>query len=97
MTEPNSKQPSRATCKFHREQLLPAPRPQLQTKLPKQLVMVAELSRLTDGSSFLKKGERKVGAVMVDGQDIIWATAARDLSPNAESIALIKALELSER
>ena len=37
--------------------------------------MVAEMSRLTDGSSFLKEGERKAGAAVVDGQDIIWAAA----------------------
>lgn len=77
MPEPNSKQPSCAACKFHREQLLPALRPQLQTNLPKQsLLWWPELNRLTDDSSFLKEGERKAGgAAVVDGQDIIWAAA----------------------
>ena len=56
----------------------------------------SELIWFTDGSSFIKDGQRKAGAAIVDDSGkIIWAEALPlgTSSPKAELIALIQALE----
>ena len=52
----------------------------------------------TDGSSFFKEGEQKVGAAVVDGQNTIWARALPPgtSAQKAELITLTKALELAK-
>lgn len=58
----------------------------------------ADRTWFTDGSSFLKEGERKAGTEMVDAQTIIWAQALPpgSFAQKAELIALTKALELAK-
>lgn len=58
----------------------------------------ADHTWFTDGSSFFKEGEHKVGVAVVDGQTTIWAWALPpETSPQkAELIALTKALELAK-
>ena len=56
----------------------------------------SELIWFTDGSSFIKDGQRKAGAAIVDDSGkIIWAEALPlgTSAPKAELIALIQALE----
>ncbi|CAD7676918.1 unnamed protein product [Nyctereutes procyonoides] len=54
----------------------------------------AEATWYTDGSSFLRNGERKAGAAVVDGKAVIWASALEPgtSAQRAELIALTQAL-----
>ena len=59
----------------------------------------SELIWFTDGSSFIKDGQRKAGAAIVDDSGkIIWAEALPPVTSvqKAELIALIQALERAE-
>ncbi|XP_041598557.1 uncharacterized protein LOC121484027 [Vulpes lagopus] len=55
----------------------------------------AEATWYTDGSSFLRNGERKAGAAVVDGKTVIWAGALKPGTSvqRAELIALTQALK----
>ena len=60
----------------------------------------SELKWFTDGSSYIKDGQRRVGAAVVD--DSGWTIWAEALPPDtsaqkAELIALIQALERAKR
>ncbi|XP_076788163.1 uncharacterized protein LOC143441849 [Arvicanthis niloticus] len=52
----------------------------------------------TDGSSFVVEGKHKVGAAVVDGKSVLWASSLPEgtSAPKAELIALIQALRLAE-
>lgn len=58
----------------------------------------AEKTWFTDGSSYLEKGQRRAGTVVVDGQQVVWAQTLPEgtSAQKAELIALTKALELGE-
>ena len=73
------------------------------TAIRKDLIDVplnnSELIWFTDGSSFIKDGQRKAGAAIVDDPEkIIWAEALPPgtSAQKAELIALIQALERAE-
>lgn len=58
----------------------------------------AEYTWFTDGSSFLQDGIRKAGAAVVDGRDVIWASAlpTGTSAQKAELIALTQALRIAK-
>lgn len=66
--------------------------------LTDQPLKQADLTWYTNGSSYLLNGERKAGAVIVDGKQVIWASALppRPSAQRAEFIALTQALQQSE-
>ena len=43
--------------------------------LTDQPLVDAEVTWFTDGSSYLLEGQRKAGAAVVDGTNIVWASA----------------------
>ncbi|KAH0505158.1 Gamma-aminobutyric acid receptor subunit alpha-2 [Microtus ochrogaster] len=85
MPEPNSKQPSQSACKFHREQLPPAPRPQLWkawgSAMPKQSRFWWRL---------LKKEK---GSVMI--QNNAYAVAVANYAPNLSKDPVLSTISKS--
>lgn len=62
--------------------------------LTDQPLKEADLTWYTNGSSYLLNGERKAGAAIVDGKQVIWASALLPgpSAQRAELIALTQAL-----
>ena len=58
----------------------------------------AEVTWFTDGSSYLLEGQRKAGAAVVDGTEVIWASALPPgtSAQRAKLIALTQALKKAE-
>ena len=58
----------------------------------------AEVTWFTDGSSYLLEGQRKAGAAVVDGTEVVWASALPPgtSAQRAELIALTQALKKAE-
>ena len=54
-----------------------------------------EVTWFTDGSSYLLEGQRKAGAAVVDGTEVVWASALPPgtSAQRAELIALTQALK----
>ena len=57
-----------------------------------------EVTWFTDGSSYLLEGQRKAGAAVVDGTEVVWASALppETSAQRAELIALTQALKKAE-
>jgi ribonuclease HI len=70
----------------------------LRKDLTDQPLSDAEITWFTDGSSFIRDGQRYAGAAVVTESEIIWAAAlaAGTSAQRAELIALNKALELGK-
>ena len=63
-----------------------------------QPLVDAEVTWFTDGSSYLLEGQRKAGAAMVDGTEVVWASALPlgTSAQQAKLIALTQALKKAE-
>jgi ribonuclease HI len=70
----------------------------LRKDLTDQPLSDAEITWFTDGSSFIRDGQRYAGAAVVTESEVIWAAAltAGTSAQRAELIALTKALELGK-
>lgn len=70
----------------------------MRPDLTDQPLADAEITWYTDGSSYLLDGKRKVGAVVVEGKQVIWANALPPgtSAQRVELIAMTQALQLAE-
>ena len=66
--------------------------------LTDQPLVDAEVTWFTDGSSYLLEGQRKAGAAVVDGTEVVWASVLPPgtSAQRAELIALTQALKKAE-
>ena len=66
--------------------------------LTDQPLVDAEVTWFTDGSSYVLEGQRKAGAAVVDGTEVVWASALPpELLPNEPSSSLSRKLSRKQK